>query len=111
MPPFTTFPVRHCPRTADDIAARLAERWNLPEDFAGVLFGSGDERDERVRMVFGVFEVLSQLLGDNAAREREWLEQKMPILDGSSPMDVWRGGQLEDLREIYDTAQMAANRY
>lgn len=117
---------QHSP--AEDLALQLCRRWKLSDADASAMLGIGDgdarvcidrselrlrgrDQEDRVRHLLRIFEVLSQLLGDNPVYEREWLDTEMPILQGKSPMDIMRRGGFMDIASMADLANEAAGRY
>ena len=119
-------PPQHSP--AEDLALQLCRRWKLSDADASAMLGIGDgdarvridrselrlrgrDQEDRVRHLLRIFEVLSQLLGDNPVYEREWLDTEMPILQGKSPMEIMRRGGFMDIASMADLANEAAGRY
>ena len=119
-------PLQHSP--AEDVALRLCKRWKLSDADASILLGIGDgdarvcidrselrlrvgEQEDRVRHLFRIFEVLCQLLGDKPMYEREWLDTRMPALQGKSPMEIMRRGGFMDIVLVADLADNVAGRH
>lgn len=106
--------------------ASLMELWHLGEEDAARLLGFEEtgalhdllqgrarlcNRDtkDRIRHLFRIRDALHSLFR-NVDVEREWLREKRPELDGSSPLELMLEGSMENMLWVKEFVQRLSGR-
>jgi hypothetical protein len=84
------------------LATAIAEAWRLDEDQTTILFSD----DTRVRLLYGLHATLADLFVD-PADEARWLRDKLPALEGLSPLEDMLSGKYGLVR-VHDLVERMA---